>query len=150
MNIKMLIYNIFFSNADFNKIYFDWQDVLGCTTEIDFFLWPRNDIEKIECTLFSRWKGDDAPFKPIQVICIFKLMIWFESFNYRYILMKTIFMVHCAYNNSTKLLIFMEYKNRRCGIIINEIIHQMPSNEQSNFYRSFLFQKSHNITLVVW
>lgn len=47
-----------------------WQstrrDVLGCTTEIDFFLWPRNDIEKIECILFSRWKGDDAPFKPIQ------------------------------------------------------------------------------------
>lgn len=46
---------------------FGLQDVLGCTTEIDFFLWPRNDIEKIECILFSRWKGDDAPFKPIQV-----------------------------------------------------------------------------------
>ncbi len=43
------------------------QDVLGCTTEMDFFLWPRNDIEKIECLLFSRWKGEDEVFKPLQV-----------------------------------------------------------------------------------
>ena len=48
------------------------QDVLGCTTEIDFFLWPRNDIEKIECILFSRWKGEDTPFKPIQVFFFYK------------------------------------------------------------------------------
>ncbi|XP_064605641.1 uncharacterized protein C6orf62 homolog [Liolophura sinensis] len=49
-----------------------WQslrkDVLGCTTEIDFFLWPRNDIDKIECHLFSRWKGDSDAFKPIQAV----------------------------------------------------------------------------------
>ncbi|KAJ8306382.1 hypothetical protein KUTeg_016927 [Tegillarca granosa] len=47
-----------------------WQcmrkDVIGCTSEMDFFLWPRNDIEKIECKVFSKWKGDDAPFKPVQ------------------------------------------------------------------------------------
>ncbi|XP_033730817.1 uncharacterized protein C6orf62 homolog [Pecten maximus] len=47
-----------------------WQsmrrDVLGCTTEMDFFLWPRSDIDKIECMLFSKWKGDESPFKPIQ------------------------------------------------------------------------------------
>lgn len=45
-----------------------FQDVLGCTTEMDFFLWPRSDIDRIECMLFSKWKGDDSPFKPIQVI----------------------------------------------------------------------------------
>jgi len=48
-----------------------WQsmrkDVIGCTTEMDFFLWPRNDIDRIECLLFSRWKGDELdPFKPLQ------------------------------------------------------------------------------------
>ncbi|XP_072026895.1 LOW QUALITY PROTEIN: uncharacterized protein C6orf62 homolog [Amphiura filiformis] len=42
------------------------KDMIGCTTEIDFFLWPRRDLEKIECKLFSRWKGEeDAPFKPL-------------------------------------------------------------------------------------
>lgn len=44
------------------------QDVIGCTQEMDFILWPRNDIEKIVCLLFSRWKGaDDEPFRPVQV-----------------------------------------------------------------------------------
>ena len=42
--------------------------MIGCTTEIDFFLWPRRDLEKIECKLFSRWKGDEeSPFKPLLV-----------------------------------------------------------------------------------
>lgn len=54
-----------------------WQsmrkDVIGCTTEMDFFLWPRNDIEKIQCLLFSRWKGDESDkFKPIQSDFIFE------------------------------------------------------------------------------
>lgn len=45
-----------------------FQDVIGCTQEMDFILWPRNDIEKIVCLLFSRWKGsDDEPFRPVQV-----------------------------------------------------------------------------------
>lgn len=43
------------------------QDVIGCTQEMDFILWPRNDIEKIVCLLFSRWKGSDEPFRPVQV-----------------------------------------------------------------------------------
>lgn len=44
------------------------QDVIGCTQEMDFILWPRNDIEKVVCLLFSRWKGaDDEPFRPVQV-----------------------------------------------------------------------------------
>lgn len=46
-----------------------WQsmrrDVIGCTTDVDFFLWPRKDIEKIECMLFSRWKGDSSPYRQI-------------------------------------------------------------------------------------
>ncbi|KAJ1201153.1 hypothetical protein NDU88_004968 [Pleurodeles waltl] len=43
------------------------RDVIGCTQEMDFMLWPRNDIEKIVCLLFSRWKGsDDEPFRPVQ------------------------------------------------------------------------------------
>lgn len=47
------------------------QDVIGCTQEMDFILWPRNDIEKIVCLLFSRWKGaEHEPFRPVQV-CIF-------------------------------------------------------------------------------
>lgn len=42
--------------------------MIGCTQEMDFILWPRNDIEKIVCLLFSRWKGaDDEPFRPVQV-----------------------------------------------------------------------------------
>ncbi|KXJ28945.1 uncharacterized protein C6orf62 homolog [Exaiptasia diaphana] len=44
------------------------KDVPGCTQNVDFFLWPRNDIEKIVCHLFSRWKGDEnAEFKLVQV-----------------------------------------------------------------------------------
>lgn len=35
------------------------KDVIGCVQEIDFFLWPRNDIDKIVCLLFSRWKGEE-------------------------------------------------------------------------------------------
>jgi len=46
-----------------------WQpirrDVIGCTSQLDFFLWPRNDIESIQCHLYSRWKGEDEPFKPL-------------------------------------------------------------------------------------
>lgn len=50
------------------KLFLSLQDVIGCTQEMDFILWPRNDIEKIVCLLFSRWKGsDDEPFRPIQV-----------------------------------------------------------------------------------
>ncbi|XP_046372341.1 uncharacterized protein C6orf62 homolog [Haliotis rubra] len=52
-----------------------WQsmrrDVIGCTTEIDFFLWPRSDIDRIECQLFSRWKGDQLPFKRIEASFLF-------------------------------------------------------------------------------
>uniref|UniRef100_A0A8C6MBH7 Chromosome 6 open reading frame 62 n=1 Tax=Nothobranchius furzeri TaxID=105023 RepID=A0A8C6MBH7_NOTFU len=44
------------------------RDVIGCTQEMDFILWPRNDIEKIVCLLFSRWKGaEEEPFRPVQV-----------------------------------------------------------------------------------
>ncbi|XP_016093881.1 uncharacterized protein C6orf62 homolog [Labeo rohita] len=43
------------------------RDVIGCTQEMDFILWPRNDIEKIVCLLFSRWKGaEHEPFRPVQ------------------------------------------------------------------------------------
>ncbi|XP_042165792.1 uncharacterized protein C6orf62 homolog isoform X2 [Oncorhynchus tshawytscha] len=43
------------------------RDVIGCTQEMDFILWPRNDIEKIVCLLFSRWKGaENEPFRPVQ------------------------------------------------------------------------------------
>lgn len=35
------------------------KDVIGCVQEIDFFLWPRNDIDRIVCLLFSRWKGEE-------------------------------------------------------------------------------------------
>lgn len=34
------------------------KDVIGCVQEIDFFLWPRSDIDRIVCLLFSRWKGN--------------------------------------------------------------------------------------------
>lgn len=44
------------------------KDVIGCTQDMDFILWPRNDIEKIVCLLFSRWKGaEHEPFRPVQV-----------------------------------------------------------------------------------
>ncbi|XP_041040612.1 uncharacterized protein C6orf62 homolog isoform X2 [Carcharodon carcharias] len=43
------------------------RDVIGCTQEMDFILWPRNDIEKMVCLLFSKWKGTDGePFRPVQ------------------------------------------------------------------------------------
>jgi len=41
------------------------KDVIGVTDKIDFFLWPRNDIESVRCHMFSRWKGEDGPFKPL-------------------------------------------------------------------------------------
>ncbi len=57
MNISVAVNNIYL------------QDVIGCTTEMDFLLWPRNDIDRIECLLFSRWKGDEeTPYKPLKVI----------------------------------------------------------------------------------
>lgn len=41
---------------------------------MDFILWPRNDIEKIVCLLFSRWKGaDDEPYRPVQVRPIYSV-----------------------------------------------------------------------------
>ncbi|KAK2163411.1 hypothetical protein NP493_1462g00019 [Ridgeia piscesae] len=48
-----------------------WQsmrkDVIGCTTDMNFFLWPRKDIERMECLLFSRWKGEEnSIFKPLE------------------------------------------------------------------------------------
>lgn len=48
-----------------------WQsmrkDVIGCTTEMDFFLFPRNDIDRVECLLFSRWKdGSNEPFRQLK------------------------------------------------------------------------------------
>ncbi|XP_065843235.1 uncharacterized protein C6orf62 homolog [Oscarella lobularis] len=43
------------------------KDVIGCTQEMDFFLWPRNDIDKIVCLLFSKWKGEgDESYKPLK------------------------------------------------------------------------------------
>ena len=62
------------------------QDVIGCTQEMDFILWPRNDIEKIVCLLFSRWKGaDDEPFRPVQVrtwhfVRLPRCLLWFDSY----------------------------------------------------------------------
>uniref|UniRef100_A0A8C9FSE1 Uncharacterized protein n=1 Tax=Pavo cristatus TaxID=9049 RepID=A0A8C9FSE1_PAVCR len=50
------------------------RDVIGCTQEMDFILWPRNDIEKIVCLLFSRWKGSDEPFRPVQVLFLTYVM----------------------------------------------------------------------------
>jgi len=35
------------------------KDLIGHVQEIDFFLWPRNDIDRVTCLLFSRWKGDE-------------------------------------------------------------------------------------------
>lgn len=47
-----------------------WQplrrDIIGCTTDVDYFLWPRKDIEKIECSLFSKWKEESGPYKKIE------------------------------------------------------------------------------------
>jgi len=47
-----------------------WQpmrrDVIGCTSDVDYFLWPRNDLDRIECSLFSRWKGENGPYKKLQ------------------------------------------------------------------------------------
>lgn len=31
---------------------------LGSSGDIDFFFWPRKDVEKIECILFSKWHDD--------------------------------------------------------------------------------------------
>ncbi|KAG8508005.1 putative protein C6orf62 [Galemys pyrenaicus] len=42
------------------------RDVIGCTQEMDFILWPQNDTEKIVFLLFSRWKEPDEPLSPIQ------------------------------------------------------------------------------------
>lgn len=45
-------------------------------------LWPRNDIEKIVCLLFSRWKGaDHEPFRPVQVMIFLHVEIVLEFRN---------------------------------------------------------------------
>lgn len=43
------------------------KDIFGCIIDVDFFLWLRNDIEKIEGRLFLRWKGEDMSFKLVMV-----------------------------------------------------------------------------------
>ena len=56
------------------------QDIIGCVQEIDFFLWPRNDIDKIICLLFSRWKGDEnSEYRLIQVNTV---MLYFQTIFY--------------------------------------------------------------------
>lgn len=41
------------------------KDVMGCTSGIDFHLWPRSDVHSLSVLLFSKWKGDgDHMFKP--------------------------------------------------------------------------------------
>ena len=54
---------------EFNVNHFNTvQDIIGCVQEINFLLWPRNDIDKIICLLFSRWKGDEnSEYRLIQV-----------------------------------------------------------------------------------
>ncbi|CAG5131812.1 unnamed protein product [Candidula unifasciata] len=53
-----------------------WQpmrrDVIGCTSQVDFFLWPRNDIESIQCHLYSRWKGENSPYRLLNAEYIFR------------------------------------------------------------------------------
>ncbi|XP_053394075.1 uncharacterized protein C6orf62 homolog [Mercenaria mercenaria] len=48
-----------------------WQpmrrDLIGCTTDVDYFLWPRKDLDRIECNLFSKWKEEQGPFKKIEM-----------------------------------------------------------------------------------
>jgi len=44
-----------------------FQDMHGCTGNVDYFLWPRNDIERIECVMFSKWKDEIGPYKRIEV-----------------------------------------------------------------------------------
>lgn len=40
------------------------NDVVGDVSPMSFFLWPRTDVKKVVCLLFSRWKDDtEAPFK---------------------------------------------------------------------------------------
>ena len=75
---KAILNNLFASvscqneNAPFRKLVTTiscvyCQDVIGCTSGVDFFLWPRKDLDKILCMLFSRWKGDPGPYKHILV-----------------------------------------------------------------------------------
>lgn len=41
------------------------RDVVGCSEQVDFMIWPRNDVQSIRCHLFSRWKHETkSPFKP--------------------------------------------------------------------------------------
>eukprot|EP00914_Ancora_sagittata_P000916 GHVO01002410.1.p1 GENE.GHVO01002410.1~~GHVO01002410.1.p1 ORF type:complete len:241 (+),score=30.04 GHVO01002410.1:753-1475(+) len=53
-----------------------WQplrnDIIGCTQDMDFFLWPRNDISHVEGFLFSRWKGvEQEPYRQLQAEFLF-------------------------------------------------------------------------------
>lgn len=42
------------------------KDVVGCSRDMDFILWPRSDLDKVVCFLFSRWKGDtQAEFRHV-------------------------------------------------------------------------------------
>lgn len=82
-----------------------WQsmrkDVLGCTSDMDFMLWPRNDIDKIECLLFSRWKGDNGTFKPLQTV--------FEFAHHEY----------------EKQLLHVAVRNQKSALIINNALQSM-------------------------
>jgi hypothetical protein len=64
--IKKVMSCIHMSDTKFHITFL--QDVLGCTRDMDFILWPRNDLEGVTCFLFSRWKDDsEAEFKHIEV-----------------------------------------------------------------------------------
>ncbi|WAR23882.1 CF062-like protein [Mya arenaria] len=41
-------------------------DLIGCTSNVDYFLWPRKDLDRIECTVFSKWKDEIGPYRKIE------------------------------------------------------------------------------------
>ena len=43
-------------------------DISDAVSDVDFLLWPRSDIERIECLVYSNWKHEpNQPHQSIEV-----------------------------------------------------------------------------------
>ena len=143
---------------------------MGSSGDIDFFFWPRKDIEKIECVLFSKWHDDPhGRYLPLEVgfgaglscnaillfLVFFLLIFWSLSsfgddifpnpFIYTWFICNVIkWPGGCCFLQHQFLLESVEWQSRLQGLMV--IDDFLPNSEQvlTNGNRDvFLFVSRH-------
>lgn len=56
------------------------SDVISGSGDVDLLLWPRKDIERVECKVFSRWSHDKAsPYMLLKVTKYRCCTLWYNT-----------------------------------------------------------------------